>query len=185
MTNRVLLCLNRSSMSCTVKWAPPSSFVRSAPRTTKTSRSNPAVTSCALPVLRPGRYYNEPRCIKSFRDQNFEQRGTSAALADCCCIYTLNSRICTSSYHYLQKNTKTSHLNKIWTLWIFWVDNTGFFRLMCGNESGLKINKLLHLSQKRLLNNRSSFSARHMEKLPPSLPPCVLASVLIKFPHIS
>lgn len=61
MTNRSLLCSNRSSMSCTVKWAPPSSFVRSALRTTKTSRSNPAVTSCALPVSRPGRYCDEQR----------------------------------------------------------------------------------------------------------------------------
>ncbi len=63
MTNRSLLCLNRSSMSCTVKWAPPSSFVRSVLRTTKTSRLNLAVTLCALPVLRPGRY--EPYCINS------------------------------------------------------------------------------------------------------------------------
>lgn len=64
MTNS-LLCLNRSSMSCTVKWAPPSSFVRSVLRMTKTSRLNPAVTLCALPVLRPGRYRNELYCMDS------------------------------------------------------------------------------------------------------------------------
>lgn len=69
MTNRGLLRSNRSSMSCTVRWAPPSSFVRSAPRTTKTSRSSPAVTSCALPVSRPGRYGDEapPRMLNDTR----------------------------------------------------------------------------------------------------------------------
>lgn len=62
-------------MSCTVKWAPPSSFVRSVLRTTKMSRSNPVVTLCALPVLRPGRYCNEPYCKNSFQEQNFDRMG--------------------------------------------------------------------------------------------------------------
>lgn len=81
ITNRSVLCLNRSSMSYTVKWAPPSSFVRSVLRTTKTSRSNPVVTLCALPASRPGRYCNELCCMNSFQGQTFDWIGTSAALA--------------------------------------------------------------------------------------------------------
>lgn len=102
MTNRSLLCPNRSSMSCTVKWAPPSSFVRSVLRTTKTSRSNPAVTLCALPVLQPGRYRNEPYCINWFWDQNSEQRGTAVALDDCCVHGTwwINARIFIFMSHF-------------------------------------------------------------------------------------
>lgn len=59
MTNNSIFCMNRSSMSCTVKWALPFSFVRSVLRMTKTSRLNHAVTSCVLPVLLPGRYRNK------------------------------------------------------------------------------------------------------------------------------
>ncbi len=43
-------------MSCTVRWAPLSSFVRSVQRTTRMWRSNPADTWCAPPVWLPGRW---------------------------------------------------------------------------------------------------------------------------------
>lgn len=64
ISNSSVLCLNRSSTSYTVKWAPPSSFVRFVLRTTRTSRSNPVVTWCALLALRPGRYCAELCCMK-------------------------------------------------------------------------------------------------------------------------
>lgn len=64
ISNSSVLCLNRSSMSYTAKWAPPSSFVRFVLRTTRTSRSNPVVTWCALLALRPGRYCTELCCMK-------------------------------------------------------------------------------------------------------------------------
>lgn len=46
----------RNNTSCTVRWAPLSSFVRSVPRTTRMWRLSPVVISCALPVSLPGRY---------------------------------------------------------------------------------------------------------------------------------
>lgn len=46
----------RSNMSCTVRWAPLSSCVRSAPRMTRMWRSSPAAIWCAPPVSQPGRY---------------------------------------------------------------------------------------------------------------------------------
>jgi len=45
----------RSNTSCTVRWAPRSSCARSVPRTTRTWRLSPVVTSCAPPVSPPGR----------------------------------------------------------------------------------------------------------------------------------
>lgn len=43
-------------MSCTVRWAPLSSFVRSVRRMTRTWRLNHVAISCAPPVSLPGRY---------------------------------------------------------------------------------------------------------------------------------
>lgn len=46
----------RSNMSCTVKWAPLSSCVRSVLRTTRMWRLSPAAIWCAPPASLPGRY---------------------------------------------------------------------------------------------------------------------------------
>lgn len=51
-----LRCPCRSSMSFTVRWAPPSSSARSVQRTTRTWRSSPADTWCARPAWPPGRW---------------------------------------------------------------------------------------------------------------------------------
>lgn len=53
---RIIYVSRKSSMNCTVKWAPPSSYAKFVPKMIKTYALSHVVTFYALPVWRHGRF---------------------------------------------------------------------------------------------------------------------------------